>query len=215
MICQDDLFVEVSTSVDYVSIDWEAPLAYSCCSSCTDLDSCVTITQIAGPTSGSEFWRQSKTEIVYQAQDLCGNVVACSFDILVDINTASKSTTDPLAEIDMTMSGLTEEEDTKVAPKTVVATATNKQKITIGLAEAKTTKLYPNPVSDYLQVELDNHKIVTHIQLIDQHGHLVINKQRDIRAQNTIDLSNLAKGMYYLQVTYQDNISQTKRVVKI
>ncbi len=48
-----------------------------------EVPSCTTVTQIAGPPSGSFFPNGTETTITYAAEDNCGNVDTCSFDITI------------------------------------------------------------------------------------------------------------------------------------
>ncbi len=75
--CPPDLTVVVPEGDQTGMIFWEMPVATTTCPVPG-----TTVTQIEGPVSGSDF-PLGMTEIVYQATDLCGNVVTCSFDVNV------------------------------------------------------------------------------------------------------------------------------------
>jgi hypothetical protein len=53
---------------------WATPTAIDGCSG-------ATVTQIAGPSSGSTFANGTSTTIKYKATDACGNVSYCSFTV--------------------------------------------------------------------------------------------------------------------------------------
>jgi len=218
-VCQDDIFTEVEIGVDEVSISWDIPEAFTCCSSCQSPANCVTVTQIAGPPPGSNFFRQSKTEITYQATDACGNTAICSFNVLVDINTSKGKIADNSdAGTVIRMAGTTMQEEEEILNEEEVEL----QPINISISNEEAqatqyfqTKVYPNPVYDLLQVELENHEQAERILLIDQQGRILINKTQGIQANTIIDMSDLTKGMYFLQLSYENSEPQTKRVTKI
>ena len=49
-----------------------------------EIPGCLSITQIAGPPSGSFFDTNTTTTIKYQATDACGNVATCEFTVTID-----------------------------------------------------------------------------------------------------------------------------------
>ncbi len=56
-----------------------------------EIESCLTLTQIGGPASGSLLPPGSNHTITYQAEDGCGNVETCSFDVTVESSNVSQT----------------------------------------------------------------------------------------------------------------------------
>ena len=61
-------------------------------------------------------------------------------------------------------------------------------------------KLYPNPVISELNVTIDYHLIDESYVIIDGLGRVVLEGNFK-EVENTIDLKELAKGIYYLKVS--------------
>ncbi|MDR2084961.1 MAG: C10 family peptidase [Bacteroidales bacterium] len=64
-------------------------------------------------------------------------------------------------------------------------------------------KIYPNPASDYINIEAEN---ITEISIIDISGKTVKNIQTKSN-QITITTSELLDGIYFLKITFEDNKS--------
>ncbi|MFK7781759.1 endonuclease [Psychroserpens sp.] len=71
-------------------------------------------------------------------------------------------------------------------------------------------KIYPNPVKNVLNIELNSAK-ETQIEVYNVLGKRVI--ARTIYTSSTIQTSNLSNGIYILRIT-QDNISVSKKLIK-
>ena len=69
--------------------------------------------------------------------------------------------------------------------------------------------IYPNPVSDILQISsetsIDNYKIMNIQGAVLKEGKPI---------ENTIDVSNLSSGLYFLQMKLEDGDEQIQRVIK-
>jgi hypothetical protein len=69
--------------------------------------------------------------------------------------------------------------------------------------------IYPNPVSDILQISsetsIDNYKIMNIQGALLKEGKPI---------ENTIDVSNLSSGLYFLQMKLEDGDEQIQRVIK-
>lgn len=74
--------------------------------------------------------------------------------------------------------------------------------------------LYPNPVTDYMNIELhgDDQKQIT-LSVKNLCGITVLN-QKITEQKNTIDLSDLFPGLYILTLANQNNILTSKKIVK-
>lgn len=65
------------------------------------------------------------------------------------------------------------------------------------LRELKNVSIYPNPVNDQLNIELENSSDIIELKLMNSMGQLINVEQR---FSKTIDVSDLPKGLYYLQI---------------
>jgi len=72
-------------------------------------------------------------------------------------------------------------------------------------------KIYPNPVSHFMNVELNHTESVSEINLYDQGGRKVVSVEKSIRSRT--DVSNLEGGMYLLQIIKTDGSMTTKKVI--
>jgi len=73
-------------------------------------------------------------------------------------------------------------------------------------------RLYPNPVIDFLTVELNNTNDVL-IQISNITGKLILKKHYRGDSKYKIDLSHLPKGVYLLNAVLKSNISITKFII--
>ena len=71
-------------------------------------------------------------------------------------------------------------------------------------------EIYPNPTNGVLFIKSDNFAIVN-VKVINTLGELVLEKQIGIH-DNKIDISNMSKGIYYLEF-YNDKLIETKKIV--
>lgn len=73
----------------------------------------------------------------------------------------------------------------------------------------KNIVIYPNPVSDILQISsetsIDNYKIMNIQGAVLKEGKPI---------ENTIDVSNLSSGLYFLQMKLEDGDEQIQRIIK-
>ena len=72
-------------------------------------------------------------------------------------------------------------------------------------------KLYPNPTSGYLKVELGSVQIAS-LKIVDGMGR-TINEQIECRGACTVDLSGYPQGMYQLVFTTEGGLIHTESVV--
>lgn len=85
----------------------------------------------------------------------------------------------------------------------------------VALAELDTQsalKVYPNPFSDELWIEIDQEDQETHLQVTDFNGRL-IHQQTVTAASRKVDLSALATGIYTLRIE-QANGTQVRKIMK-
>ena len=80
--------------------------------------------------------------------------------------------------------------------------------------KSKDIKVYPNPASDYVQVEFPKDFLIKDVtlRLLSIDGKLV--KQTSVMSDiQRISLSDLLSGMYYIIITRGNEIIASKRVV--
>ncbi len=73
--------------------------------------------------------------------------------------------------------------------------------------------IFPNPTENTITIALDNRDSETHISLIDISGKAVLIKKYAANALISMDLSDLPKGFYHLQIKKGDAVT-VKKVVK-
>jgi hypothetical protein len=77
---------------------------------------------------------------------------------------------------------------------------------------------YPNPTTEQLTVELTTKKVsAIHMQLIDITGKLIHeNNETDVLGsyKQTINTSQLSKGIYFLKISAQDTLQVKKVIIK-
>ena len=87
--CPTDIIETVSMSGATVAVTWSTPSGGSNCST-----SGYSLTQTAGPASGSQFGI-GNTIITYTATDDCGSAITCSFTVTVNLSNSNLSLTCP------------------------------------------------------------------------------------------------------------------------
>ena len=63
---------------------------------------------------------------------------------------------------------------------------------------SKSLKVYPNPASNYVSVEINSKAIMERLRLIDTEGRLILEKKEGDLSK--LNISSIAKGVYYLQI---------------
>ena len=76
----------------------------------------------------------------------------------------------------------------------------------------KNIKLYPNPVSNNLTIE-NPFSGNLQLQVFNQLGQIVL-KQNQNTSSTSLDVSNLSKGIYFLNIHSENNNSQTIKFIK-
>ena len=72
---------------------------------------------------------------------------------------------------------------------------------------------YPNPVSDKLQIKIDDWESVKLIRLLNKNGQLVFESSSDLSIDE-IDMGNKPAGMYLLEIIRTDGSVQTSKIAK-
>ena len=73
------------------------------------------------------------------------------------------------------------------------------------------TSVYPNPASDELFVKNENNIELSAIKITDLTGKIVLNQNA---ALNSINISNLSKGMYFVTIETQTGNTVTSKIIK-
>ncbi len=81
--------------------------------------------------------------------------------------------------------------------------------LSVGNLNFENLKLYPNPVTDILNLSLPN-ETLEHIKIIDSTGKMVFEQSNNLQQLN---VSNLATGMYLLQIK-TSNGAISKKIIK-
>jgi hypothetical protein len=84
--------------------------------------------------------------------------------------------------------------------------------MTVLEGEIPLCKIYPNPVQDYLNVEVDAKLIGLELCLFDEQGKKVLSKI--IRDTNKINVSQLANGIYFIKISADKNSFIQKIVIQ-
>ena len=75
--------------------------------------------------------------------------------------------------------------------------------------------IYPNPADNFVNIANGSGLNLESVAIYDMNGRLVQNvKLGNAAIQNTIDVSNLASGVYIVQITGEQNAQTVKRLVK-
>ena len=82
----------------------------------------------------------------------------------------------------------------------------------INTAAKGTISLYPNPATDVLNITLEGTN-ATQVTIIDVYGKTVVTTNV-ADGQNTIDVTELANGMYFVQLRNAGSIVATQKIVK-
>ena len=72
-------------------------------------------------------------------------------------------------------------------------------------------KIFPNPVKDILNIKMENESIeIVEFQLFDVSG----KRQQMIAKNQSIDLSEVSSGLYFLKVYLSNGMLATKKIIK-
>lgn len=98
--------------------------------------------------------------------------------------------------------------------KTILATFTE-EKTSINSSSDFGFKLYPNPINDVLEIELNiDFSRKANIQLFDNTGKLIISNNLN-GLKNVLNMKNLKPGIYFLKLSSENNEIVTKQITKL
>ncbi|NJM80157.1 MAG: T9SS type A sorting domain-containing protein [Flavobacterium sp.] len=69
--------------------------------------------------------------------------------------------------------------------------------------------MYPNPVLDFISIINPDNILINTISVIDMNGRELLNNKY-INTSNTINLSNLSKGIYFIQLHTEKGLLSKK-----
>jgi hypothetical protein len=87
--------------------------------------------------------------------------------------------------------------------------------VTIGIKETSINlelSVYPNPTTDYLTLKLDEFETLN-FQLIDLQGKIIENKKVS-STTTSINVENLPKALYFLNVTKNNKVVKSFKIIK-
>ena len=91
----------------------------------------------------------------------------------------------------------------------------NRQTIGIDpIADAVKMNLQPNPATSQVNLKLDGVTGMVNCALIDMSGRVVYNQSINAESNNVINLSNLAKGAYFVRITNNQFSKVEKLIVR-
>jgi len=80
--------------------------------------------------------------------------------------------------------------------------------------EFSNLKIYPNPVRDYLSIDIGDSNVSNiEISIIDLSGKIVYNKNYN-NTVNTIDVSNYSSGLYFVEIKTSKGIQKLKLIIE-
>ncbi|MBR5028301.1 MAG: T9SS type A sorting domain-containing protein, partial [Bacteroidales bacterium] len=89
---------------------------------------------------------------------------------------------------------------------------TTEEPVGIAQAENSDIRIYPNPAADKVTIDLQN-TAATEICVMDIYGKTVVRKAVNGQSE-TIDLADLANGMYFVQIRNNSKVKATQKLVK-
>ena len=86
--------------------------------------------------------------------------------------------------------------------------------LTINVAKASNTSLYPNPATTEFKVKVDNGKNIKVINIYNYLGVKITGIKYTYGVQLTADVSNLKTGKYLVSINYWDGSREVLPMVK-
>ncbi|MFZ4399473.1 MAG: CotH kinase family protein [Bacteroidales bacterium] len=86
------------------------------------------------------------------------------------------------------------------------------------ISEKESFQVYPDPTSGIVNLEIKTQKSILKIEIYNSFSQTLLNKEFDFNSMDSyfyqaIDLSNFAKGVYYIKASWGDN-SEIKKIIK-
>lgn len=201
MSCNEDIYVEIDLTESSTIIEWDAIELSTCCSSCSTSNDCVDLNIINGSPSGSFFSRDSSTDIIYYAEDNCGNTNECRFNVTIGTKPGSKIKVD-------------EDIPYQLIETPNVSNSINKLN-KIGLDKnTNSSAVFPNPSSAVSSLYLSDYENVLEVVIYDIKGQQMIKILPSVQ-QFELNTSNWSNGLYQISIRRNNNNSENLRLIKI
>jgi hypothetical protein len=84
--------------------------------------------------------------------------------------------------------------------------------ITVNMTETSSIVIYPNPSVDYIRIKNGEKEGIKLCSIYNQAGRLILQSEHSV---NEITIQNLPSGVYFLQLTNDQNMQINRRFVKI
>jgi len=128
-----------------------------------------------------------------------------------------KAPTTDVGEIKFYVSGLAGNGSGAGGDQVVTTTSTTFNVLGVSEAKRLNFKMYPNPASERITIQLPSGSNKAAVQFYDYLGRLALEKtisSRDNNNNNNIDVNNLSKGVYILKVLTDDKVGSQKFIKK-
>ena len=226
MTCHESIVVEIPYEEDVAIVEWDALEYSSCCADCNDASDCIDLTLIEGMPSGSAFERDSLTGIRYRAEDSCGNIAECYFEVQVNTRPGGRVHViddEEYTNLEVTSIELMDEEEEISETGKELETfneLTNGSKNIEGLVKEDDSRMshqfliYPNPARQNATVEVQDYEDLISITIVSQDGKFVFEKYSGFSFKENIRMINWSYGFYSVILRYSDGSLHTMRLIK-
>ena len=92
-------------------------------------------------------------------------------------------------------------------------TESNSQNISAGITKHNLLSIYPNPAINMLVIETSNDKL-NKIKVYDVLGNVLINENLNLEKRYEIDVTLFEKGVYFAEISTENNTSTIKKFNK-
>lgn len=80
--------------------------------------------------------------------------------------------------------------------------------------QVEAIKVHPNPASSELNIQLVENDVLTHVELISSDGRIVASYKTETGDINTLNISTLEAGVYFIRAVNISSVSATKVVIQ-
>ncbi len=97
------------------------------------------------------------------------------------------------------------------------ATFANSRVVSLHFGSSKSVNVYPNPVSQLLQIQVTNNESIQSVEIIDLTGKTVYRKLNGLAEvlSKGIDISKLQQGSYALRIKEQNGVVTTSKIIVV